>query len=242
MVAKKKAAPKKAAKKATAKAPPDLKAVLAALKRGASPSYKTDMAKRYGIVTKAEVWGTPVGTLRKMAKEVGYDHALAEKLWASGIHDARMLATMVDDPADVTPAQMERWVKDMDNWGIVDTACFHYWDRSPFAHKQIEKWAKARPEFTKRAAFALLASCAVHKQGTDAEFLRGLELIEAHANDPRNFVKKAVNWALRAIGGKASPKLRAAARELAEQLSVSEDATERWVGRDAMRAFDKAGK
>jgi len=237
-VAKKKAPAKKAAKAA----PVDVKSIVAELKRNGSPSYKADMAKRYGIVTKAPVYGTTVATLRTMAKRIGYDHALAEKLWDTGIHDARTLATMVDDPADVTPAQMERWVKDMDNWGIVDTACFHYWDRTPHAHKQIEKWAKAKPEFTKRAAFALLASCALHKQGTDEQFLRGLELIEAHANDPRNFVKKAVNWALRAIGGKACPKLRRAARELAEQLSVSEDATERWVGRDAMKAFDKAGK
>ncbi len=238
MAAKKKASPKKAAaKQAPAR---DVKAVVVELKRAGSPAYKADMAKRYGIVTKAEVYGTTVANLRKMAKEIGYDHALAEKLWASGIHDARMLAAMVGDPALVTPAQMDRWVKDMDNWGIVDTACFHYWDRSPHAFKQIEKWAKAKDEFVKRAAFALLASCALHKQGADAQFLRGLDLIEAHARDPRNFVKKAVNWALRAIGGKASAKLRAAARETAERLSVSDDQTERWVGRDAMKAFDKA--
>jgi 3-methyladenine DNA glycosylase AlkD len=149
---------------------------------------------------------------------------------------------MVDDPADVTPAQMDRWIKDSDNWAIVDTACFHYWDRSPHAFKQIEKWAKAKEEFTKRGAFALLASCALHKTITEEQCLRGLELIEANASDPRNFANKAVNWALRSIGIKKNPKLRAAARELAEQLSVSEDATERWVGRDAMRAFDKPAK
>lgn len=241
MAAKNQTAPK-AARKAIAKAAPDLKSVLAELKRGGSPTYKADMAKRYGIITRAEVWGTPVAVLRPMAKRIGYNHALAEQLWASGVHDARMLAAMVDDPADVTPAQMERWVKDMDNWGIVDTACFHYWDRSPHAFKQIEKWAKAKPEFTKRASFALLASCALHKTMSDEQCLRGLELIEAHASDERNFVKKAVNWALRAIGGKKSPKLRAAARSLAEQLSVSDDATERWIGRDAMKAFDKPAK
>jgi 3-methyladenine DNA glycosylase AlkD len=238
MVAKKKSAAKRTAAKT---APPrDVKAVVAALKRAGSPAYKADMTKRYGIITKAEVYGVTVATLRKMAKEIGNDNALAEKLWATGIHDARMLAAMVDDPALVTPAQMDRWVKDMDNWGIVDTACFHYWDRSPHAFKQIEKWAKSKDEFTKRAAFALLASCALHKHGTEAQFLRGLELIEDHARDPRNFVKKAVNWALRAIGGKASPTLRRAARETAERLSSSENKTERWVGRDAMKAFDKA--
>lgn len=239
MPATKKAAPKKA--KTAAKPTPDVKSVIAELKRNGSPSFKADMAKRYGIVTKAPVYGTTVATLRTMAKRIGYDHALAEQLWASGIHDARMLATMVDDPADVTPAQMERWVKEMDNWGIVDTACFHYWDRTPFAFDKIEKWSKAKDEFVKRAAFALLASCAVHKQGTDAQFMRGLELIEREASDERNFVKKANNWALRAIGGKASPKLRAAARELAEHLASSDDATERWNGKDATRAFAKGG-
>jgi 3-methyladenine DNA glycosylase AlkD len=240
MVAKKKAATK-AAKTAVAKASGDLKSILAELRRGSSAKYKADMATRYGIVTKAEVYGTPVGTLRVLAKKIGHDHALAQQLWASGVHDARMLATMVGDPTKVTPAEMERWAKDFDNWGIVDTACFHYWDRSPHAVRQIEKFAKAKDEFEKRTAFALLASCALHKTITDEQCLRGLELIEANASDKRNFVKKAVNWALRAIGGK-SPKCRAAARELAEQLSVSEDATERWVGKDAMKAFDKPAR
>jgi 3-methyladenine DNA glycosylase AlkD len=237
MAAKKKAATKAAVAKAT----PELKSVLAELKRAGSPAFKADMAKRYGIVTKAEVYGTTVATLRAMATRIGYNRTLAEPLWATGIHDARMLATMVDDPADVTPAQMERWVKDMDNWGIVDTACFHYWDRTPHAFAKIEKWSKAKDEFVKRAAFALLASCAVHKQGMDAQFQRGLELIEREASDPRNFVKKATNWALRAIGGKASPKLRAAARSLAKQLAQSDDPTERWNGKDALRAFAKGG-
>jgi 3-methyladenine DNA glycosylase AlkD len=241
MAVQSKTAPKKAisAKKAAASARHDVNVILNQLKRAASPGYKTDMAKRYGMVTRAAVYGVPVATLRAMAKSIGYDHDLAEKLWATGVHDARMLATMVDDPAVVTPAQMERWVKDMDNWGIVDTACFHYWDRTPHAHKQIEKWSKAKGEFAKRAAFALLASCAVHKQGSDEQFLRGLQLIEREASDARNFVKKAANWALRAIGSKRSPKLRAAARTLAKRLAESDDATERWNGRDALRAFAK---
>jgi len=228
-------------KGAIVKAAPNVKTIVAELKRAGSPVYKADMAKRYGIVTKAEVYGTTVATIRAMAKKIGYHHDLAEQLWATGIHDARMLATMVDDPKEVAPAQMERWVKDMDNWGIVDTACFHYWDRTPYAHAKIEKWSKAKGEFVKRAAFALLASCAVHKQGTDEQFLRGLELIEREARDPRNFVKKAANWALRAIGGKASPKLRAAARALAKRLAESDDPIERWNGKDALRAFAKGG-
>lgn len=241
MAAKAKTAPKKATSAKAATAPPDLRYILAELKRGSSAAYKADMVKRYGIVTKAEVFGAPVAMLRAMAKKIGYDHDLSERLWTTGIHDARMLATMVDDPAAVTPAQMERWVKDMDNWGIVDTACFHYWDRTPHAFDKIEKWSKSKDEFVKRAAFALLASCALHKQGTDEQMLRGLDLIEREASDSRNFVKKANNWALRAIGGKKSPRLRAAARELAERLASSDDPTERWNGKDALRAFAKGG-
>jgi 3-methyladenine DNA glycosylase AlkD len=222
------------------RAAPELTSILAELKRSASPQYKADMARRYGIVTRAPAYGVPVARLRAMAKAIGQDHALAQLLWSSGVHDARMLAPMVGEHRKVTPAEMDRWARDFDNWAIVDTACFHYWDRSPHAVKQIEKWAKAKDEFVKRAAFALLASAALHKTISDEQCLRGLDLIEDHARDPRNFVKKAVNWALRAIGGKKSPQCRSAAREVAERLSTSDEPTERWVGRDAMRAFAKA--
>ena len=234
-------AKKAAGKKAPAKQgeAPSVDAVLAELRRNASKQYRADMSARYGIVTKAEVYGTPVGKLRVMAKRIGRDHELAQRLWRTGIHDARMLAPMVGDPALVTPAEMERWATDFDNWGIVDTVCFHYWDRTLHAFKQIEKWSKAKDEYVKRTAFALMASCALHGRGSEEDFLRGLELIEREASDPRNFVKKGVNWALRAIGGKQSPKLRTAARVLATRLSESEDATERWNGKDALRAFAK---
>lgn len=230
-----------AAKKKTAAKPAkaDAAAVLAEIKRGGSAAYKADMAKRYGIVTKAPVYGLAVGTMREMAKRLGRDHALAEALWKSGVHDARMLATMVDNVAEVTPAQMDRWVKDCDNWALVDTACFHYWDRTPYAFKQIQKWTGAKGEFVKRAGFALLASCALHGQGSEADHLKGLTLIEREAHDERNFVKKAVSWALRSIGGKGSPKLKKAARDLAKRLAASEDAGERWVGKDALREFNK---
>ncbi len=241
-----KAAAKKRPEEKAAAAPkrapaPDVKAVLAELKQNSSAQYKADMRARYGIVTRAQVYGVPVAVLRKIAKHIGHDRKLAQQLWASGVHDARMLASMIDDPADVTPAQMERWVKDMDNWALVDTACFHYWDRSPHAFAKIEKWAKAKDEFVKRAAFALLASCALHKQGTDAQFLRGLELIEREAADTRNFVKKGVDWALRAIGSKTGAKPRAAAHSLAQRLAASDDPTERWIGKDALKAFAKGG-
>jgi 3-methyladenine DNA glycosylase AlkD len=230
------------AKKAATRLPqPDVTTVLRELERNASRKYRADMGVRYGIVTNATVYGTPVARLRQIARKIGPDRALAEALWRTGVHDARMLATMINDPARVTPAQMDRWAKHFDNWAIVDTACFNLFDRSPHAFRQIGKWARAKDEFVKRAAFALLASCALHGHGSEAEHQRGLALIERAAGDPRNFVKKGVNWALRAIGGKKSPCLRSAARELAKQLAASSDATERWIGRDAMKAFDKAG-
>lgn len=218
---------------------PDAAAVLRELKRNSSKAYAADMFSRYGIVTKAEAYGVPVAKLKMIAKRLGRDHALAHALWRTCVHDARMLATMVGDPALVTRAQMDRWARDFDNWGIVDTACFNLFDRSPHAFAQIEKWSKDKDEFVKRAAFALLASCALHGHGEDADFLRGLKLIEREASDPRNFVKKGVNWALRAIGRGKSAKLRAAARALAQRLASSDDATARWNGKDALRAFSK---
>jgi 3-methyladenine DNA glycosylase AlkD len=178
--------------------------------------------------------------LKLIAKQLGQSHALADALWRSGVYDARMLATMVDEPEQVTAAQMDRWAKDFDNWALVDTACFKLFDRTPHAFGQIDKWANVEHEFVKRAAFALLASVALHGHGADAEHLRGLALIERAAADPRNFVKKGVSWALRAIGGKKSPLLRTAARVLAKKLAASGDATERWIGKDALRAFAKS--
>ncbi|HEY6556148.1 MAG TPA: DNA alkylation repair protein [Polyangiaceae bacterium] len=230
---------KKTRKKAAEPAARDLASVLRDLEKNASKQYRADMGARYGIVTKAPVYGTPVAKLRKIAKTLGVHHELANALWRTGVHDARMLATMVADPAQVTAAQMDRWAKAFDNWALVDTACFTLFDRTPHAFKQIEKWAGARDEFVKRAAFALLASCALHGFGSEKDHLRGLGLIEREASDARNFVKKGANWALRAIGDKSNPKLCAAARALAKKLSESDDPTERWNGKDALRAFAK---
>lgn len=219
--------------------PPSVDDVLRALKACGSPQYKADMSARYGIVTRAPVYGVTVATLRAMAKRIGKHHKLAEALWRSGVHDARMLATMVEEPEQVTPAQMDRWAKDFDNWSLVDTACFTLFDRTPHAFAQIDKWAKAKDEFVKRAAFALLACVALHGHGTDADYLKRMALMKRAATDERNFVKKGVSWALRAIGGKKSPKLPAAARQLAMELAASEHATARWIGKDALRDFAK---
>jgi 3-methyladenine DNA glycosylase AlkD/uncharacterized protein YdhG (YjbR/CyaY superfamily) len=216
--------------------------ILRELERKASKRYRDDMRARYGIVTKAVVYGTPVAQLKAIARRLGRDHDLADALWRSGVHDARMLATMVADPVRLTAAQMSRWAKDFDNWGIVDSACFSLFDRTPHAFRQVERWAGAKDEFVKRAAFALLASAALHGHGAQADHLRGLALIERAAGDPRNFVKKGVSWALRAIGGSNDRRVRAAAHDLARRLAASADAAQRWVGKDAVKAFGKARK
>ncbi|HNU58256.1 MAG TPA: DNA alkylation repair protein [Flavobacteriales bacterium] len=212
----------------------DLKAVIAWLEAHGSKKAVAEMGPRYGIWTE-KAFGVPVGDLRKLAKEIGKDHAFAQQLWVHGWHDTRMLATMVDDPALVTAAQMDAWCTDFDNWAIVDTACFVLFDKSPYAFAKIKQWAKRKPEFEKRSAFALLASVALHdKKFDDAPFLACFPLIRVAANDERNFVKKGVSWALRGIAGR-STALREAALEFAEELAESANATERWIGKDVLR-------
>ncbi len=214
-------------------------AVLAALEEAASAKVRDEMGPRYGIWTE-QALGVPMAVMQRIAKPLGKDHALAETLWATGGYEARIVACLIDDPALVPPEQMDRWRADFDNWGIVDTVCFKLFDRVPGAFAKVEQWALLNDEFGRRSAFALLACMALHGQGEEKDFLRGLELIEGAATDERNFVKKGVNWALRAIGGKKSPELRTAARETAARLAASSDKTARWNGKDALRAFAKA--
>lgn len=232
MVAKKKSAK---AKPASAPAsPPDLAAVIADLKRNGSAQFRLDMVRRYGIVTDDETFGTPMAKIKAIARPLGKNHALAEELWDSGVYDARILASMVGDPDKLSAAQMDRWCRQFDNWGVCDTLCFNLFDRSPYAWGRIDAWARRKPEFEKRAAFALLATMALHKRGTEADLLKRLPLIEAASTDERNFVKKGANWALRAMK-RGEPKVRGAAIVLARRLSESNDTTARWIGRDALR-------
>lgn len=196
---------------------------------------------RFGIPND-KAFGVSMRDVQAIVRQFGRDHALAEALWQTGLYDARMLACYLDEPAAVTPAQMDRWVRDIDNWAHCDTACFALFDRTPHAWKKIGQWATRRGEFVRRAAFALLASVALHdKKADDPNFLRGLELIEAAAGDERNFVKKGVNWALRAIG-KRNPAMRAAAIAVAARLAASTDPTRRWIGKDALRELQRAKK
>lgn len=213
--------------------------VLAALESHASPTIRDEMAPRYGLVVD-KAMGVAMNRMQAVAKPLAPDHELAEGLWRTGWYEARMVACMIDDPALVTAEQMHRWRADFDNWGIVDTVCFKLFDQVPGAAAMIAPWAGSNDEFGRRAGFALLACMALHGTGEEADFLAGLKLIEACATDERNFVKKGVNWALRAIGGKKNPTLRAEARAVAERLAASSDRTARWNGKDALRAFAKA--
>ena len=169
------------------------------LERRGSRRVRDDMRNRYGIVT-AKAYGVPMGLIQQLGKRLGRDHDLAQALWATGWYEARLLTAYVDDPARVTAAQMDRWARDFDNWGVCDTLCFALFDRTPHAWRKVEQWSRRRDEFVKRAAFALHASLALHdKQSPDAPFRRSLALIERAAGDERNFVKKGVSWALRAV-------------------------------------------
>lgn len=189
---------------------------------------------RYGIPS-GNASGVSVADIRLLAKKVGRNHEIALALWETGSYEARMLTPFIDEPARVTTTQMDRWCHDFDSWAICDALCFHLFDKTPHAWKKIAQWSDARVEFVKRAAFALLASVALHdKSARDKLFLDSLALIERAATDDRNFVKKAVSWALRGIG-KRNPKLNAAAVKLARRLIASPDSAARWIGRDALR-------
>jgi 3-methyladenine DNA glycosylase AlkD len=189
---------------------------------------------RFGI-TADKAFGVSLANIQALGKRLGRNHELAAALWETGWYEARLLTSFVDEPERVTPAQMDRWCRDFDNWGICDTVCFHLFDRTPHAWVKVQQWSRRQDEFVKRAAFALLASLAGHDRSAgDEAFLGSLALIERAALDERNFVKKGVSWALRRIGGR-SPTLHAAAVELARRLADSSDAAARWVGKDALR-------
>jgi 3-methyladenine DNA glycosylase AlkD len=212
---------------------------LAWLERRATRATRDGLA-RYAIPSDKAL-GVAMRDIQALAKQLGHDHALALALWDTDVYEARLLSAYVDEVDQVTPTQMDRWCKAFDSWAICDTLCFVLWDRTPHAWKKVVQWAGKRDEYMKRAAFALLASLALHdKSDAQVPFLDGLALIEREATDPRNFVKKSINWALRAIGSKRSPGLRVAALDVARRLAASDDAAARWVGKDALRQLAKA--
>jgi 3-methyladenine DNA glycosylase AlkD len=188
----------------------------------------------YGI-SNVRTLGVPVPTLRKIARRHRKDHELALKLWDSGVHEARILAALVDDPEKVTAPQMERWVGDLDSWDVCDACCGNLFDKTPFAFKKAHEWSKRREEFVRRAGYVLMAELAVHdRNAPDSMFLQFFGAIERGSKDSRNFVKKAVNWALRQIG-KRSRRLNKEALKLAQKISGLDSPSAKWVASDAIR-------
>jgi len=190
--------------------------------------------KRFGIITDA-AYGVSAPVLRSIAKEIGKDHRLAQQLWAAEILDARCLAALIDEPADVTEDQMERWVGDFDSWAICDVCCCNLFDRTRYAWKKAPEWCRREGEFVKRAGFVLMAGLAVHDtSASDERFERFFPLIRAGADDGRNFVRKAVNWALRQIG-KRNSALNKKALRAAREIRRMPQPSARWIAADAIR-------
>jgi 3-methyladenine DNA glycosylase AlkD len=213
--------------------------ILIRLKSQANPANVAGMA-RFGI-NPENTLGISIPDLRSLAKEIGREHDLAQALWASGIHEARILAAFIDDPGQVTKEQMDRWAADFDSWDVCDQVCGNLFDRTPFAYDKAIEWSAREEEFVRRAAFALMAYLAVHdKRAEDGRFEQFFPLIVRAATDERNFVRKAVNWALRQIG-KRNRRLNARAVETARQISQIESKAARWIAADTLKelASDK---
>ena len=210
-----------------------LESILAHLHNLANAENVAGMA-RFGINPQGTL-GISIYTLRPLAKKIGKDHGLAGELWASGIHEARLLAAFIDDPAQVTAEQMDAWAAEFDSWDVCDQVCCDLFYRSPFAWERAVEWSGREEEFVKRGAFALMAGLAWHdKTAADAQFEPFLALIGREAYDARNYVKKAVNWALRNIG-KRNLGLHARAIEIAQQIALQPSRSARWIAADALR-------
>ncbi|OLE88636.1 MAG: DNA alkylation repair protein [Crenarchaeota archaeon 13_1_20CM_2_51_8] len=211
----------------------DVRQAIDRLRLMGDPKAVEGMA-RFGIQS-SRSFGVSVPKLRALAREVGRDHQLALKLWETGLHDARLLASMVDDPLQVTIDQMDKWVRDFDSWDVVDGSCGNLFDKTPFAVAKAREWCKREEEFVKRAGFVLMAELAVHdRDAKDKLFLDFLPLIIAGASDKRNFVKKAVNWSLRQIG-KRNLKLNRAAVSTTIKIRRMDSGAAKWVASDALR-------
>ena len=189
---------------------------------------------RFGITSKSEQLGITMPVLRELARAHRRNHPLALELWASGIHDARVLATLVENPQQITRGQMEAWVRDADNWALTDALAFLF-DRTEFAEAKAHAWSARQGEFVKRTGFAMMAGMAVHRpELPDEIFLDFLPVIAREATDERNFAKKGVNWALRQIG-KRNPALRRAAMVEAQRIGKLDSRAARWIAADALR-------
>ncbi|MFH1714353.1 MAG: pantetheine-phosphate adenylyltransferase [Candidatus Nealsonbacteria bacterium] len=194
---------------------------------------------RFGInPKKSKVLGVSVYVIRDMAKKIGKNHKLAQQLWNSKIHEARWLAGFIEDPSLVTEEQIEKWVKDFDSWAVCDTVCSALFWKTKFAKKKIFEWSRRKEEFVKRTSFVLMAVLSVHdKAAKDSDFEKFFPLIKKHSVDERNFVKKAVNWALRQIG-KRSLGLNKKALVVAKDIEKMDSRSAKWIAKDAIRELE----
>jgi len=211
--------------------------IIATLRKRANPKNVAGMA-RFGINPQGTL-GVSMPDLRKLGKEIGKNQTLARKLWSSGIHEARILAALIGVPAAVTERQMETWVKDFDSWDVCDQVCSNLFDKTRFAYRKALAWSKRREEFVKRAGFVLMATLAVHdKHAPDEKFYQFFPRIEREANDERNFVRKAVNWALRQIG-KRNRNLNCRTIALAKKIQQQDSRSAKWIAADALRELEE---
>jgi len=207
--------------------------IMEELKSLSDPKNVEGMA-RFGV-SPDKTFGISIPNLRRIAKETGKSHYIALRLWASGFHEARILAGMVDDPNSVSEAQMDEWIKDFDSWDVCDQVCMNLFDKLPLAFEKAKEWSEREEEFEKRAGFALMACLAWHnKESEDSEFEKFFPSIKKHSTDERNFVKKAVNWALRQIG-KRNPVLNKKAIETAKEIQKIDSKAAKWIANDALR-------
>lgn len=213
--------------------------ILDQLKAKANPDNLEGMA-RFGMAVEKRL-GVAVPEMRRIAKETGKDYKLAVKLWKTGIAEARIVASMIAVPEALTEQDMNSWVKDINSWDVCDQVCMNLFEKTPLARQRIIEWSERDEEFVKRAAFALLACLAWHdKKATDEEFIEFLPVIKLGATDERNFVKKAVNWALRNIG-KRNCKLNQAAIQTAKEIQRLDSKAARWIAADALRELEGEG-
>lgn len=211
----------------------DYPEIIKKLKSLSNPKNVAGMAK-FGI-NPNKTLGVAVPHLRKLAREIGKDHLIAQKLWDSEIHEARILAGMVDDVQKVTASQMDNWIKDFDSWDVCDQVCMNLFDKTPFAFKKAIEWASRKNEFEKRAGFALMACLAWHdKNSSDEKFEKFFIAIKKHSQDERNYVRKAVNWALRQIG-KRNKNLNKEAIKTAREILKLDSKSARWIASDALK-------
>jgi len=210
-----------------------LRGILARLRALADPRVRAAQA-RFGISTEKSL-GLNFPMIQRVARGIGRHHRLAQELWDTGIHEARHLAFLVAEPEKVTRVQMERWAREFDSWDVVDGTCRYLFLYTPYAWEKALVWSRRKEEFVRRAAFSLMAYLAVHdKHAPDAKFRKLLPIIRRAATDERNFVKKAVNWALRQIG-KRNRRLNRAAIRAGEQIRRIDSPAARWIAADALR-------